>query len=79
MWTTPTISKKCWCSFFLTDGKVGRDKGPGCIPLSLPAHRRSAAQQGNPGNCVCGHWSCLVRLELYGINSAGVMAIGTLL
>ena len=28
------------------------EERPGCTPQSLPARRRSAAQQGNPGKCV---------------------------
>ena len=37
---------------------------PGCTPQSLPAHPRSAAQQGNPGNCMFVDLGLLFVLQL---------------
>ena len=47
---------------------------PGCTPQSLPAHPRSAAQQGSPGNCVFVDLGLLFALEL-GANLMGYLVV----
>ena len=54
---------------FIEDEEIMVDERPGCTPQSLPARRRSAAQQGNPGNVfksgdvICGPWNTMFSIS----------------